>query len=63
MTVKRPTKAAMIYQKAWAMDMFVGVNIPPMLMLIPPIFMVAVRYVDACLASLARLAIDHSKQA
>ena len=55
----------MIYQKAWAMDMFVGVNMPPMLMLMPPIFMVAVRalagesvgYVVACLA------IDHSKQA
>ena len=52
----------MIYQKAWAMDMFVGVNMPPMLMLMPPIFMVAVRalagesvrYVVACLA------IDHT---
>ena len=60
----------MIYQKEWAMDMFVGVNMPPMLMLIPPMFMIAVwaptsgwitarsvQYVVACLA------IEHSKQA
>jgi hypothetical protein len=60
----------MIYQKAWAIDMFVGVNMPPMLMLIPPMFMIAVwaptsgriavrsvQYVIACLA------IEHSKQA
>jgi hypothetical protein len=68
MTVRRPTKAAMIYQNVWAIDMFIGVNMPPMLMLIPPIFMVAVwalasgwltarivRYGVACLA------IEHSK--
>lgn len=60
----------MIYQKAWAIDMFVGVNMPPMLMLISPMFMVAVwalasgwlkarsvQYVVACLA------IEHGAQA
>jgi len=31
----------MMYQKAWAMALLVGVNMPPMLMLIPPMFIVA----------------------
>ena len=41
MTARSPTKAATMYQKAWAMAMLVGVNMPPMLILMPLIFMVA----------------------
>jgi hypothetical protein len=35
MTVRRATKAIMIYQKSRAMALLVGVNMPPMLMLMP----------------------------